>query len=256
LIGSALARQVQRLNTTQDFNVLNFQFEMIGKNIATREFSAMTKLPLRYILSAQDKGMGALSTTDLAIIRDYANKQTERKEFVVDAPMTVEQMRSTVAQFYAATRKPFLITLDHTLLVKQAASETSRTVTLQNLATMLVETKNKYPVSWIILTQLNREIDDAERQKPGQLSNYPGEADVYGSDFLLQCADVMIAYNRPAKYNLSLYGPLKYIITPEYKNLLAAHVLKNRYGEPSIQWYMADYQTMNLYETVAPQKKI
>ncbi len=71
----------------------------------------------------------------------------------------------------------------------------------------------------------------------------------------MQCADVVIAYNRPAKYNLSLYGPLKYIIQPTDKYLIAAHVLKNRYGEAGVQWYRAEYAQMRFVETAEPMKK-
>ena len=121
---------------------------------------------------------------------------------------------------------------------------------------MLAEMKNKLPVVFLILTQLNREIDDAERQKPGQQGNYPTEKDVFGSDALLQCADVMIAYNRPAKYNLSYYGPTQYMITPSDKYLLAVHVLKNRYGEVGIQWYRANYAQMLVEEAAEPSCRI
>jgi replicative DNA helicase len=169
--------------------------------------------------------------------------------------MTVGDMANAIKMFYAEYKKPFVVTLDHTLLVRQSASDTSKPVTLQNLATMLTEMKNKLPVTFIILTQLNREIDNAERQKPGKLENYPTEADVFGSDYLLQCADVMIAYNRPAKYNISRYGPQKYIITPSDKYLLAMHVLKNRFGETSIQWYKADYAKMEVVEALEPDKE-
>ena len=68
----------------------------------------------------------------------------------------------------------------------------------------------------------------------------------------MQCSDVVLAYNRPAKYNLSIYGPNKYKITPDDKYLLALHVLKNRFGELTIQWYRAEYEFMSLYEVDTP----
>lgn len=74
-------------------------------------------------------------------------------------------------------------------------------------------------------------------------------------DFLQQCCDVMIAYNRPAKYNLRFYGPMQYVIQDTDSNLLAAHVLKNRFGSLSIQWYRANYPTMTLNPAIAPQTK-
>jgi len=251
LIAASLTRELQVLNRDQDFAVLHFQFEMLGRNMAMRELSSATNMNIRYMQSAQDDGLPPLTAVDLKRLEEYASKQHTREEFVIDKPLSVSQMEDVIMSFHNDVRKPVVITLDHTLLVKQGASETSRQQTLQNLATMMTEIKNKLPVTFLILTQLNRDIDDAERQKPGMLSNYPTEADVFGSDYLLQCADVMIAYNRPAKYNLALYGPQRFEITDKY--LLAQHVLKNRFGEPAIYWYKAQYETMTIAEAPVPR---
>ena len=251
LIAASLTRELQVLNKDQDFAVLHFQFEMLGRNMAIRELSSATNMNIRYMQSAQDDGLPPLSAADHRKLAEYASKQGMREEYVIDKALSVSQMEDVIMNFFNEMKKPFVITLDHTLLVKQGASETNRQQTLQNLATMMTEMKNRLPVTFIILTQLNREIDDAERQRPGMLSNFPTEADVFGSDYLLQCADVMIAYNRPAKYNLSLYGPMRYEITDKY--LLAMHVLKNRFGEPSIQWYKAQYETMTITEAPIPR---
>lgn len=255
LISATIARDLQTLNKDQDFMVLHFQFEMLGRNMGVRELSASNNLNIRYLQSADDDGMPPLTKGDYEKLERYVKAQGGRNEYVIDRAMNVNQMADSIKTFYEEFKKPMVVTLDHTLLVRQAATENSKQLTLQNLATMLTETKNKYPVTFIVLTQLNREIDNAERQKPGKLDNFPTEADVYGSDYLLQCADVMIAYNRPAKYNITRYGPQKFIITPSDKYLLAMHVLKNRFGETSIQWYRADYAKMSVDETVEPSKE-
>jgi replicative DNA helicase len=255
LIAGTIARALQENNKDQDFMVLHFQFEMLGRNMGVRELSASNNIDIRYLQSAQDDGMPPLTKGDYEKLSTYVGKQSGRKEYVIDRSMSVPDMANAIRLFYNEYKKPFVVTLDHTLLVRQSASETSKQVTLQNLATMLTEMKNKLPVTFIILTQLNREIDNAERQRPGKLENYPTEADVFGSDYLLQCADVMIAYNRPAKYNISRYGPQKYIIGPSDKYLLAMHVLKNRFGETSIQWYKADYAKMEVVEAYEPDKE-
>lgn len=258
LIAATLARGMQKMNPDQKFSVLHFQFEMLGRNMGMRELSSGTNLNIRYIQSSQDDGMPPLSIVDWNKLKAYADAQSNRDEYVIDRALTVPQMKEAIFAFYKETGLPFVVTLDHAGLVKQSAADTSKQQTLQNLSTMLTEVKNALPVTFLILTQLNRDIDNAERQKPGKLENYPTEADVYGSDYLLQCADVMIAYNRPAKYNLSLYGPQRYIISPADKYLLAMHVLKNRFGELSIQWYKADYATMSVIQvhepTMAPSK--
>ena len=256
LIAASLTRELQKINSEQDFSVLHFQFEMLGRNMALRELSAANNMNIRFLQSAKDPGMPEMTKADFDKLKDYAAKQSSRNEFIVDKALTVNEIGNTVRLFHKQTNKPFVVTLDHTLLVKQSSTESNRQVTLQNLATLLTELKNELPVTFLILTQLNREIDDSERQKPGQLSNFPTEADVYGSDFLLQCADVMIAYNRPAKYNLQLYGPQKFIIKPTDKYLLAMHILKNRFGEVGIQWYRAEYAKMTILESDIPDTYI
>lgn len=255
LIAASLTRELQRINKDQDFAVLHFQFEMLGRNLALRELSSANRMNIRYLQSAGDDGMPPLSKSDLQKLNDYVSTQGHRQDYVIDTPLTVTEMRKALIDFYKEVKKPFVVTLDHTLLVKQSGTETNRQMTLQNLATMMTEMKNALPITFLVLTQLNREIDDPDRQKPGSLSNYPTEADVYGSDYLLQCADVMIAYNRPAKYNLSLYGPLRYMINPEDKYLLAMHVLKNRFGDTGIQWYKAEYALMTIVEAKAPMQQ-
>ncbi len=255
LIAASLTRELQRINKDQDFAVLHFQFEMLGRNLALRELSSANRMNIRYLQSSGDADLPPLSAADMKKLVDYVGTQGHRQDYVIDTPLTVLEMRKALIDFYKEVKKPFVVTLDHTLLVKQSGTETNRQMTLQNLATMMTEMKNALPITFLVLTQLNREIDDPDRQKPGSLSNYPTEADVYGSDYLLQCADVMIAYNRPAKYNLSLYGPLKYIIQPDDKYLLAMHVLKNRFGETGIQWYKAEYAHMTIVEAKAPMQQ-
>lgn len=257
LIGNSITRSLFKMNPKDNFLALHFQFEMLGRNMALREIAGETKLDIRYIQSAKDPKMRDLTQSDFDKMKKYVADQRGRKEYVVENAMTVEQLSKTVKQFYSMYQLPFIVTLDHTLLVKIADKEGSRQKTLENLATELTFLKRSYPVIFLILTQLNREIDDADRQQPGKLSNFPVEKDVFGSDFLLQCADVMMAFNRPAKYNLAVYGPQRFEIKPSDKFLLASHVLKNRFGDVGIQWYRADYSVMSIVEnpepTIAPK---
>lgn len=254
LIAGSITRDLQQLNPDQTFSVLHFQFEMLGRNMAIRELSSTSNLDVRYLQSAQDEGMPPLSETDYNKLSVYAQKQGHRREYVVDTATTVAQMQEIVEKFYAETRLPFVVTLDHTLLVKKGASETSKQQTLELLAISMTNLKNKYPVIFIVLTQLNREIDNTERHSPGKLSQYPSESDVFGSDSLLQCSDVMIAVNKPSKQQVSIYGPQRWVIEPHMKDYLAFHILKNRFGDTSIQWYHAHYKTMTLEEVTAPKQ--
>jgi hypothetical protein len=70
----------------------------------------------------------------------------------------------------------------------------------------------------------------------------------------MQCSDVVVAFNRPAKYNLKYYGPEKFVITNKFQ--LAMHIIKNRLGTTDIIWYYADYPNMTLHEIKEPEKAI
>lgn len=254
LIAGAITKDLQRLNPDQTFSVLHFQFEMLGRNMAIRELAAASKLKVRYLQSAQDNGDPPLSKSDYDKLLIYAQNQGHRREYVVDTATTVLQLQEIVEKFYAATKLPFVVTLDHTLLIKKGASDTSKQQTLEALAITMTNLKNKYPVIFIVLTQLNREIDNTERHVAGKLSQYPSQSDVFGSDSLLQCSDVMIAVNRPSNQNLNIYGPHRWLLEEGMKNYLAFHILKNRFGEPSIQWYHAFYNTMTIEEVAPPRQ--
>lgn len=252
LLIQTITRDLIELNPKEDFLILNFQFEMLGKNLGLRELSSKLSMNIRR-LQAVDKS-DLLTPVEFNAILNYINTRNSSREFIIDKSMTVAEITETCKNFYDTYKKPFVVTLDHTLLIVQASNERERKDTLQNLALAITYLKNNYPIIFIILSQLNREIDNAERQIPRKQSNYPTEADVYGSDFLLQCTDIMIAYNKPSKYNLAEYGPKRYQITPFMKNYAAAHVLKNRFGNTDILWYDFKYETMSIVEVPEPVK--
>lgn len=254
LISNTLGKNLILNNKKEKLYVLHFQFEMLGRNIAIRELSNYSQKNMKYIHSAN----GIISENDLNILKNYVDLQSERKEFIIDANLSVRQIMLTILNFFEIEMKSkgkLIVTIDHTLLVKRDKNERDKQQTLENLAVEMTELKNKLPVTFIVLSQLNRTIDDSERQRPGMLSNYPIDSDIYGSDYLQQCSDVMVAFNRPAKYNLAIYGPDKFILTSKDKFLLAAHILKNRFGELEIQWYKAVYEKMNIEETNMPLMK-
>jgi len=112
----------------------------------------------------------------------------------------------------------------------------------------------KHPVMFIVLTQLNREVESVERQKPGTYGNYIFDSDIYGGDALLQHADIVLGINRPSKYNLRVYGPEKYQVQPKH---IVVHYLKNRNGQAGqFSFFEEDFEHMKLYETDPPPKTV
>lgn len=180
LIINNIARDLFTYNPTEQFAVLHFQFEMNSISLALRYFSSSKGINIRD-LQSDGKPLNETLYNSLKSDVDFG---PVRQEFVVENSCTVLEMRNIVESFYKTYKIPFIVTLDHTLLIKRSPIEPNRQATLENLATMLTEVKKKLPVCFLILSQLNREIESFERTEPCKSGNYPTEADVYGSKMI------------------------------------------------------------------------
>jgi replicative DNA helicase len=255
LIKDQIIREAFNLNA-QDFRVLEFQFEMIGRVSALRNFSSFLHRSYKYLCSAE----GQISEQDLRKCEDYSKIMCNYPIDIVDKPKTVKELRHTVGLYMESysvklpngERKytPTIVTLDHSILVKRDADEKSTLDMLYNLGEALTELKRKYPIIFIILSQLNRDVEKIERNEPGRNSNYLVTSDLFGSDALLQHADILVLVDRPGKRNLREYGAEKFIIDDD--DLLAFHFLKVRNGDTRMSFFKGDYPNMKVVETLTP----
>ena len=70
----------------------------------------------------------------------------------------------------------------------------------------------------------------------------------------MQHADVVVGMNRPAKFNITVYGPGKHMI-PDH-NIVVWHMIKTRYSEPgNMLWFKLDGKLMKLIEIQEPEKR-
>ena len=118
---------------------------------------------------------------------------------------------------------------------------------------MLTELKRKYPNAFIILSQLNRNIDSPERSENGKIGNYILTSDIFGSDALLQHADTCVGINRPGLSKIRFYGPDKYIINDD--TTLVMHFLKCRNGDTRMSFFEARFAEMKINEIPPPPTK-
>jgi replicative DNA helicase len=243
LIGSMISREAFKLNPDQDFCVLDFQFEMLARNIALREISGNTGINVRKLSSVGLK----LTDDDLNAAIKYCNENKYKEIYTYERPLTVESMREKIFEFYKLKKKPMLITIDHSLLLKKSASEKDRIETLYNLGNMLAETRRQLPVCFIVLSQLNREIESTDRLAKNSIGNFVKDSDVFGADALLQFTDILVGINRPAKYGLTTYGPDR---IPVDMDTLAVHFLKVRNGEPKLTLFKADFAKSKIHQII------
>jgi replicative DNA helicase len=250
LIKDQIIRESFVLNPEDKFRVLEFQFEMVGRTSALREFSSITGKTYKELCSAGS----VLSQSDFDKCHAYAKDRIKSPVDIVSTPMTVNQMREQVDMYMNEHKgQKTIITLDHSILVKRAPYQNNRLDMLFELGEFFTQVKREYPCMFICLSQLNRNIDNPERAVNGKYGNYVLESDIFGSDAMLQHADTLIGINRPAKQKIRFYGPDRYII--EDDKTLVLHFLKARNGDTRMSFFKAQFERMQIAEMETPPQE-
>ena len=241
-----ITRSAFKNNPKQRFAVLDFQFEMSGTTTAIREFSSVLNISYKGLLNADKEN--PLEESTIYNARHYSDQHKNDLIFQIEVPQNVEGIEAQIALFYDYIKMPFVITIDHSVLVEGMGIEQERQI-LNELGKMCTRVKKTYPVIILILTQMNRSLEDSIRCNPGTIGNYPKKADIFGSDGLFQHSDMVIILHRPSMLNIPYYGPKEYIVHPD---LIFAHFLKVRNGTPDVTFFMADFANMRFLETLEP----
>ena len=257
LIAEQIIREAFPLNPTEKFRVLQFQFEMLARTSAIREYSSILGKTYKYLCSAEEV---KLTDQDLRICHEHAKKKIQYPIDIVEEAQTVEEFKiiiddymeahATINELGEKEYTHLIITIDHSLLFKKAPHERSVQDMLNNLGEALTNIKRKYPIAFILLSQLNRNIDNPDRSEDGKYSNYILESDIFGSDALLQHADTVIGINRPGKQKIRFYGPDRFII--ESDRVLVLHFLKCRNGDTRLSFFRAEFERMRIVEMDTP----
>ena len=172
-----------------------------------------------------------LSDTDFERAVNTANTIKNYPIYYVDNSGTVEEIHNTIIKFLQeefVKGKWVVVFLDHVLLTNGKQNESERQ-TLVDLQKLFIKIKKKYTLTVIQISQLNRDIESAERIRNPQL-HFPTRADLFGSDSIYQASDVVIVLHRPELFFITQYGVERW----ETKDKVFAHVIKNREGEPKI----------------------
>jgi replicative DNA helicase len=257
MIKDQIVREAFRLNAGDDFRVLEFQFEMLSRTSAIREYSSVLGKSYKYLCSADPTGK--MTPEELNKCYNYAQERVKFPIDIVEEPCTVSEFKQIIAQYMEThavqegerkVYKKTIVTLDHSLLLKKDAYEKDKYDSLYSLGEALTSLKRRYPIAFIILSQLNRGIDSPERNEDGKYGNYILESDVFGADALLQHADMLVGINRPGKQKIRFYGPDRYIIDND--RVLVIHFLKCRNGDTRMSFFKAEFEKMRIVEMQTP----
>lgn len=249
LVANKITRMAHPLNPDQDFVCLDFQFDMSDKSTALRDFAAGMQMSYKDLANVGFK----MNEYHLNNLQKLVEQSRNSHVFQISTPMTVNKMRATILQFMEKHKKPVIITIDHSMLIQAAPGDHNDFGKLFELGLMINELKraSPVPVIFIVLTQMNRSIQDRNNNSAanGDVCNYPISSDVYGGDALLMTTDVLIAINRPSTLNLTQYGPNKYVVNDK---LLAFHFLKSRNGENDMFFFEENFKYFDITEINPP----
>lgn len=250
---SQILREAKYLNPTQDFNILEFQFEMGPKQTAARDFVAQSALDYNQVLSTHKQ----IDEFSVKMMKQYVEEQKKFQSYgsyrtQINTPITVRKMEEAVHTAYNGLGgKPMIVTIDHSWLIKKDKDEREKIATLYNTVEMLMHLKNKLPIIVLMISQLNRSIDEPARKIPGTVGNYPTSSDIFGGDALMQGSDMVVVLNRPFKVDIESYGRKEYQCKTED---IFTHILKSRNSadDTNLLFMSADFPRQRIIEVPEP----
>lgn len=214
------------LNQEDDFAILSFNFEMLSSRLIGRKLSNKMKLTTQQLYSASEKF--TLNDNYYMNAVQEARKLNKYDINYVDIPGSVKALEATILAFSKEKNKPVIIMLDHTLLVKKVGGAQDRDL-LYDLMAMFNGLKKVIRVAFILISQMNRNIENSERIQNPDL-HYPKKQDIFGADACYMYSDIVIVTHRPEMLGIRAYGPKRW----PTDNAIFWHYLKVREGEPCI----------------------
>ncbi len=226
------------LDTNQHKNVivLYWSFEMPGYQQIMRTVSNKVNKNVADLLSVDD----TLDDTSLQNYVDKAEVYSKYPIYFHNVPKDMEFIKKVNVDVFNDYPDATVINLyDHSRLIAgEAESELQR---LNNVSKTAMWLQSKMGVINILLSQLNRNIEQEHRAK----NQYqPMLTDLFGGDSIGQDAHVVMILNRP----YDLYGITDSYCDEAPQGLLACHVEKNRDGMLGMIPYEADLSTFTIYE--------
>lgn len=235
-VASILETNLFHLNKNDNFACLNLTFEMAAHKLIGRKLSSKMRITTSELYSGDGK------FSNFEKLNEYAEELKKDEIYYLEEYTTSTGIKNLFVQLYHklnpdAKSKPvdehkgIVLFLDHSVLV-QKDKATSRLEALQDLCEVFNDLKKKYKGIFIILTQLNRSIESAERrdENKNEILHFPTKADIYGGDFLYMFSDIVFVIHRPEILNIMSYGPNGW----PSKDKIFYHYLKVRESEPGI----------------------
>jgi replicative DNA helicase len=174
-----------------------------------------------------------LSEERYLALKHIADNLSHLPIYVSTVPLKVDDWVEKKKQVQAQFPKHHIVNLmDHTRLIAKG-EEAKEEERITRLMIAGIGLKNNFDMFNIFLSQMNRNIEtNIQRDKLG--THLPVSSDIFGSDAVFQCADIVEAYHRPGMYGIEKFNDIPTGIdvnNPDVNdNLLIRVILKNRDG--------------------------
>lgn len=263
-IAEQLKRDIIINNPKQKIKFLSFEFEMLAQDQIIRNISGNTGYEVKQLLSAAEE---KLEQSKLKEAIEAAKKLIPMPIYYVETVGSVPQIVETILEFQSAHKmvengEGLIVTIDHVLLTKGRTGEDEKTK-IVNLMHALVATK-KYlstiglNVSFIVLSQLNRDIERPERIINSSL-HFPNRNDIFASSSIFYSSDYVLITHKPAGIDGigNYYGPARrgypkglpvYNPSDSDQAMIYWHLIKERFGKPKILSMVDDFAKSRVSE--------
>lgn len=206
-------------NKYKELVFVYWSWEMKSYQNVIRMYSADAKIPVKDLMSAKTPLDDETYTSIVNSAESLRSIPMYFREIPLDHKKWELMVKEVQRQFPNST---VINLVDHTRLVT-SLNEKSEEEKITNLMLTGVRVKNETECINIFLSQLNRRIEDGERDNVGKTGILPSY--IFGADSVMQCATLVLGLHRPEQYNLSTYKNL------DTKNLIVTQILKQREGE-------------------------
>lgn len=196
-----IKRDLIDYNKEQEFDILSFEFEMLAIDQIARNLSGKIQKSVSTLFSANKE---FLSDEEFDKVKEISQELEHYPIYYVDEVGTTSDVERTIFEFLLNRKdknRGIVITIDHVLLTKGQKGESEKEV-VDTLMHKCVELKKSltaegYKVMFILLSQLNREIEKQERVM-NPLFHYPTKNDIFAASSVYYCSDVVIILHKPA----------------------------------------------------------
>ena len=179
---------------SKDYMILKNNYEMSVFKLFLRSLKAGLKKKVAHLLSEE------FDSEEQILFESIKKRESDERIHYFENPTDPETWFKVVEKFILkhSNCKHIVITIDHIALVQSTMA--GKKDGIDTMIERINYLKNKYQsrVSFLILSQLNRNIEDRDNPK----NSAPKKGDLYQSDFLFQLSDVILVVHQPYKLGL------------------------------------------------------